>query len=100
MTINKHASYPAVTGALSTATMTMPAANTGNYMFCGVPIKIPQGSTINFSGGPLKIIISQADYASATTDPAFATSTGTGDGAPRPVERRHRANHHGEFSGL
>jgi uncharacterized protein (TIGR02600 family) len=82
LTVNKHASYQPVAAALSTATMTMPAANTGNYMFCGVPIKIPKGSTINFSGGPLKIIISQADYASATNDPAYSTSTGTGDGFP------------------
>ena len=85
LTLNKTSSYPAVAAALSTATMTLPAANAGNYMFCGVPFKIPKGSTINFSGGPLKIIISQADYASATKDPAFATSaTGTGDGFSAP----------------
>jgi len=81
LTLNKNPSYHTVASALSTAPMTMPAAYSGNYMFCGVPIKIPQGSTINFSGGPLKIIISQADYSSATKDPAYAT---TGDGYSAP----------------
>ena len=81
LTLNKHASYKAVTGTLSTATMTLPGTYSGNYMFCGLPIKIPQGSTINFTGGKLKIIISQADYASASTDPADATSGGDGSSA-------------------
>jgi uncharacterized protein (TIGR02600 family) len=82
LTINKTTSYADVGSSLSTAPMPTPTAQLANYMFCGIPMKIPKSSTINFSGGTLKIIISQADWSSSTKDPAYWYP---GDGAPAPL---------------
>ena len=68
------ASYQDLTSVTGT-----PVGNTGNYMFCGYPIAIPAGSTLNFSGGTLTVKISWADFNySPGKDPAFTKVNGDG----------------------
>jgi uncharacterized protein (TIGR02600 family) len=64
------------TAAIPTGTY---VPNTANYMFCGIPLKIPKGSIINFSGGNLVLKFSYTNITPPVTgDPASIAPNGDG----------------------